>query len=173
VSGGGDGDSKDSFTDALDRMGDVEPLGDRDKRARPPGSGARPAPARSPMRFEHPDPGEPGLGVASGIAAAQLRRLRGGRVRPDRVVDLHALRAEPARALLHDEIHSAAGNGERCVLVVHGKGLRSKGKPVLRSSLPDWLADPELENRVLAFAPAQPEDGGSGATYVLLRRTRT
>ena len=54
--------------------------------------------------------------------------------------------------------------------VVHGKGLRSKNQPVLRSALPEWLGDPRLEGRVLACAPAQPGDGGRGATYVLLRR---
>jgi DNA-nicking Smr family endonuclease len=130
------------------------PLPDRDKRVLPPSPAAGQRPPSSPRRFDQPDPGEPGLGVAAGISAAQLRRLRSGRIRPDRVVDLHEHRAD------------------RCLLVIHGKGLRSSGKAVLRSALPEWLASPDLEGCVLAFAPAQPEDGGSGATYVLLRRTR-
>jgi DNA-nicking Smr family endonuclease len=148
------------------------PLSDRDKRVLPPSPAAGQRPPSSPRRFDQPDPGEPGLGVAAGISAAQLRRLRSGRIRPDRVVDLHEHRADPARLLLHAEIRKAADENERCLLVIHGKGLRSSGKAVLRSALPEWLASPDLEGCVLAFAPAQPEDGGSGATYVLLRRTR-
>jgi DNA-nicking Smr family endonuclease len=63
--------------------------------------------------------------------------------------------------------------GVRCVIVIHGKGLRSGEGPVLRTSLAVWLASPVLEGRVLAFAPAQQEDGGRGATYVLLKRRRS
>jgi len=122
--------------------------------------------------FDFPDPQEPLLGIASGIQSSQLRRLRTGRIPVDRSVDLHGLRADAARLELIEELLDAAANGERCVRVVHGKGLRSRDEPVLRRSLPVWLADPRLAGRVLAFAPAQPEDGGRGATYVLLRRNR-
>ena len=122
--------------------------------------------------FDFPDPQEPLLGVAAGIQSSQLRRLRQGRIPVDRSVDLHGLRADEARVELLTDILEAASEGERCLRVVHGKGLRSRGAAVLRDSLPGWLADPELEGRVLAFAPAVPEDGGRGATYVLLRRER-
>jgi DNA-nicking Smr family endonuclease len=43
---------------------------------------------------------------------------------------------------------------------------------VLREGVTDWLTAPPLAARVMAFASARPEDGGSGATYVLLRRVR-
>ena len=43
-------------------------------------------------------------------------------------------------------------------------------EPVLKRSLPDWLAEAPLGDCVLAFASAAPEHGGSGATYVLLRK---
>lgn len=170
-----DGEDEPSFADALDAMGDigdVAPLADRDKHQATPRSGGRPQAPRAPTRFEYPDPEDRGLGIASGIQSSQLRRLRDGRIRPQRKIDLHGLRTVPARRALVEGVADAIQAGERCVLVVHGKGLRSKEQPVLRSALPDWLADPRLERRVLAFAPAQPRDGGRGATYVLLRRSR-
>jgi DNA-nicking Smr family endonuclease len=159
-----------SFAAALDG---VVPLSQRDARlpgARAQGSARRPA--AEPAHFGRPDPDEPGLGIASGMNTAQLRRLRAGEIRPERAIDLHGMRAEPARRALLAGLRSALLAGERCAIVVHGKGRRSQQAPVLRPALPDWLADPALEGRVLAFAPAAPRDGGSGATYVLLRRAR-
>lgn len=131
-----------------------------------------PAPDGAPGRFLLPDPDEPLLGYAAGLQDAQWRRLRRGRIRPDRSVDLHGLRRDPARRRCLAAIEAAVADGERCLLVVHGRGLRSPGPPRLRAALPDWLADPRLAGAVLGFAPARPEDGGPGATYVLLRRRR-
>lgn len=151
-------------------MKDVEPLASRDKNRPAAGRPSRQPAAVQPARFDFPNPEDRGLGYASGIQSSQLRRLRDGALRPQRRVDLHGLRADPARRQLLDELGAAIEAGERCVLVVHGKGLRSEHEPVLRNALPEWLGDPRLEGRVLAFAPAQPRDGGRGACYVLMRR---
>jgi DNA-nicking Smr family endonuclease len=43
---------------------------------------------------------------------------------------------------------------------------------VLRDGVLAWLTAPPLAARVMAFATALPRDGGPGASYVLLRRTR-
>lgn len=152
-----------------DRADDVEPLAARNKYRRPPRDTPE-RPAAEYTRFEFPDPENPAVGFASGIQSRQLRRLRAGNPKPQRRIDLHGLRAEAARGLLLEELEQARIGGERCVLVVHGKGLHSAGEPVLRNALPKWLGDPRLEGSVLAFVPAQPEDGGHGASYVLLRR---
>ena len=77
-----------------------------------------------------------------------------------------------ARAALHRHLIEAQRAGQRCALVVHGRGLRSREGPVLKRTLPAWLADAKVARLVLAFAPARPEDGGEGASYVLLRRSR-
>jgi DNA-nicking Smr family endonuclease len=106
------------------------------------------------------------------INEAQRRRLKRGQIRPDRSIDLHGLRAEEARRTCLAEIAEAERAGERCVLVVHGRGRSSPNGPVLREALPGWLDDPRLAGCVLAFARAQPDDGGAGASYVLLRRRR-
>ena len=58
----------------------------------------------------------------------------------------------------------------RCVCIVHGKGLHSvDGKAVLKSAVNDWLR--KIDD-VLAFCSAKNSDGGVGALYVLLRRSR-
>jgi DNA-nicking Smr family endonuclease len=38
--------------------------------------------------------------------------------------------------------------------------------------VPRWLNEPSLRAQVLAFAAAQPQHGGAGALYVLLKRVR-
>lgn len=167
--GRSNGDADESFAEALSDA-DVEPLADHQERVVAQTGGRRGPTAQDPAHFDFPDPGELGLGIASGIQTSQLRRLRAGRIRPERRIDLHGLRGDAARRALLDALVGAINAGERCVLVIHGKGLRSEGEPVLRRALPGWLADPRLGGRVLAFAPAKPEDGGTGASYVLLRR---
>jgi len=54
--------------------------------------------------------------------------------------------------------------------VITGRGQLGGG--VLKQAVPRWLAEPELRRHVLAIAAAQPEHGGSGALYLLLRRVR-
>jgi DNA-nicking Smr family endonuclease len=54
---------------------------------------------------------------------------------------------------------------------VHGRGRNSPGNlPVLKIHLEGWLTMKRFRRQVLAFASAQPYDGGTGALYLLLRR---
>ena len=124
------GDTDESFAEAF-RDADVEPLTDRQERVVAQTAGRGPA-TQGPAHFDFPDPGELGLGIASGIQTSQLRRLRAGRIRPERRIDLHGLRGDAARRALLDALVGVINAGERCVLVIHGKGLRSESEPVLR-----------------------------------------
>jgi DNA-nicking Smr family endonuclease len=55
----------------------------------------------------------------------------------------------------------------RCVRVIHGKGLRSNERlPVLKNLVSHLLRQIPA---VMAFVSARQNDGGTGATYVLLR----
>jgi DNA-nicking Smr family endonuclease len=116
--------------------------------------------------------GERAEGLAAGIDRKHLVRLRRGEVPVDLRVDLHGLLAKEARRRLAAEVERAQAAGLRCVLVVHGRGLHSEGPAVLREGVAEWLSAAPLAGRVMAFASARPEHGGSGATYVLLRRVR-
>jgi DNA-nicking Smr family endonuclease len=104
------------------------------------------------------------------VARSDFTDLRMGRTRPETRVDLHGLDRDQARAALRKAFGVAAAAGRRCVLVIHGKG---RGSPTpedtLKRALPRWLRTPPLDAWVRGFAPAQPRDGGEGATYVLLR----
>jgi DNA-nicking Smr family endonuclease len=58
---------------------------------------------------------------------------------------------------------------KRCVRIIHGKGKSSEGKlPVLKGKVNSWLRQ---RDEVIAFCSARPSDGGTGAVYVLLKRS--
>lgn len=96
-----------------------------------------------------------------------LRRLRRGLFAVQDEIDLHQMRQNDARRYLREFLAEAAGLGHRCVRVIHGKGLRSPEGPVLKG-----LVDALLRHHghVLAFVSARPQEGGTGATLVLLRK---
>lgn len=140
-----------------------------------------PAAPKTVRRRKNAVPGEGGVfaiqrigeqveGKASGADDALLRKLRNGEFPPDARVDLHGLVAPAARRAVQETIQRVAAQSKRCVLVVHGRGRHSEGEPVLKESFLEWLAEPPLVSRVLAFTSARGRDGGVGATYVLLRR---
>jgi len=162
----------------------VKPLAGGVPRVRPrpakPAPGARPPEAHDDEAtlpgdapgFAVESSGEHVEGLAQGIDRAWLRRLRAGEIAPEARVDLHGQRARDASRSVRRALDAAYAAGHRCVLVVHGRGTRSAEGAVLRAELPRWLADPRTAPLVMAFATARPADGGTGATYVLLRRKR-
>ncbi len=104
-----------------------------------------------------------------GVGADVLRRLRRGEWVIQDEIDLHGCRTDEARELLADFMRDAGKRGLRCIRVVHGKGLGSKGRqPVLKGKTKVWLAQRE---DVIAFCQARSTEGGSGALVVLLKPT--
>jgi DNA-nicking Smr family endonuclease len=102
-----------------------------------------------------------------GIGPDTVRRLRRGAWSIQDQVDLHGHRVDEARAALIDFLREALKRGQRCVRIVHGKGLGSKDRtPVLKGKVRAWLAQ---RDEVIAFCQARPAEGGSGALIVLLR----
>jgi DNA-nicking Smr family endonuclease len=102
-----------------------------------------------------------------------LKQLSKGEFTVQSDLDLHGMTADEARALVESFITSAHARGLRCVRIVHGKGRRSPGGvSVIKTSLPRWLARGPARHLVLAYTSAPQHDGGSGATYVLLRKQR-
>ncbi len=105
------------------------------------------------------------------VPARVLRRLRRGEYAVQDEIDLHHLAADEAEALLRQFLREAVDQRRRCVRVIHGKGLRSKGGvPVLKAMVERVL--PRRED-VLAYALAPPAQGGSGAVLVLLAARRS
>ena len=96
-----------------------------------------------------------------------LPKLRRGHWVVQDQLDLHGLRVEEAREALAAFVSRAHKREQRCLRVIHGKGLGSAGKePVLKGKVLKWLVQ---RDEVLAFCQARPTDGGAGALVVLLR----
>jgi DNA-nicking Smr family endonuclease len=99
-----------------------------------------------------------------------LRRLRRGQFAIADEIDLHGLGRYAAHDALRSFIGTAAGRGDACVRVIHGKGRGSgPGGPVLKHVVNHWL---RRIDEVVAFATARPVDGGTGAVYVLVATDR-
>jgi DNA-nicking Smr family endonuclease len=112
-------------------------------------------------------------GRAAGVDPRIVRRLRRGDFAYQAHLDLHQLTTEEARGAVEQLLVQACRRGLRCVLIIHGRGRNSKDQiPVLKERLKVWLGRGALSRAVLAFTTARPCDGGAGALYVLLRRTR-
>jgi DNA-nicking Smr family endonuclease len=126
---------------------------------------------RGEGHFDIEDTGDEISGRAPGVQQKVLDDLRRGRVSFHRHIDLHGMSRTESHMALNEFIHNARQDGERCVLVVTGRGWGSPdGVSVLREALPRWLTRAPLHAHVLAFCTAQRHDGGPGAFYVLLRR---
>ncbi len=107
-------------------------------------------------------------GRAPWVAQEVVRALREGRFAVSRVLDLHGLTAAEAEIALEGFFRESLARGDQCVLIIHGRGLSSPGKPVLKEKVRFWLEKGPFRRHVLAYASARPCDGGAGATYVLL-----
>ncbi len=81
-------------------------------------------------------------------------------------IDLHGYTVDEARSELDRFLKEAVSQGKRKVLVIHGKGLHSEGDSRLRDMSKQMLAEHQL---VGTTGTADPRDGGSGATWAILR----
>jgi len=104
----------------------------------------------------------------SGLQDRILRKLRRGKLTPEGEVDLHGLRASDAEAEVGALLREAKVRGARCVRIIHGKGYRSESQRAVLKGMVDRLL--RSRDEVLAFSSAPPEQGGTGAVLVLLRR---
>lgn len=110
--------------------------------------------------------------MRGGLQYREMRRLKRGKLHAgnDEQIDLHGLKRIDAHAALRGFLDRCLHRGTRCAIVICGKGHHSPhSKPVLKLLIRSWLED---DKNVLAYCPALPEDGGSGALYVLLGRQR-
>lgn len=102
-----------------------------------------------------------------GLPFKTQKKLRLGKNPVERILDLHGLTVDKARSALTRFLGECEMTGIRHVIIIHGKGFRSKDKPVIKAMLNRWL---RAVDNVLAFHSAQPKDGGNGAVYVLLKK---
>lgn len=153
---------------------DVKPLAPRPEPVRTPAP-TKPKPTAAPsvapplVPSAAPPPAPP-LDRFAGIDRANAERLKRGKHPVEARIDLHGMTQDEAHRALAAFIRGARAGGKRCVLVITGRGRLGGG--ILKGAVPRWLEEPEFRPHLLATATAQPRDGGAGALYVMLRRTR-
>jgi DNA-nicking Smr family endonuclease len=128
------------------------------------------APSR-PIRTP-PPPSLPPPPPLAPLERRTRRALARGRAAPEAKLDLHGLTQAEAHGALISFLRRARSGGLGLVLVVTGRGRDPTEGGVLRRNVPHWLRLPELRDLVLGFEEAGTRQGGAGALYVRLRRSR-
>jgi DNA-nicking Smr family endonuclease len=107
----------------------------------------------------------------AGVQNGVFRKLKQGRYESEARLNLHRMGVKRARRELFEFVRQAEELGMRSVLVIHGKGENSAEQEqasIIKGSVNHWLRQFE---QVLAFHSARPQHGGTGAVYVLLRKS--
>ncbi len=92
-----------------------------------------------------------------------FEQLRAGNVRWQMAVDLHQSTIDEARQACMDLIAQAQQHDHKVVKITHGKGINA----TLKTHVNLWL---EQHSQVLAFHSCIPQQGGTGAVLVLLKK---
>ncbi|MDP2243258.1 Smr/MutS family protein [Pseudomonas sp.] len=114
-------------------------------------------------------PEDPLYWAANGVQEGQMRKLKLGQISFDGSLDLHGMTVEKARDTLWEFLAEASKLEVRCVRITHGKAVRMDGrKPMIKSHVNTWLRQ---HPQVLGFTSCVAKHGGTGAVYVMLKRT--
>ena len=109
----------------------------------------------------------------SGISASQADKLKKGKIRPEKIFDLHGYTQFRAHNYINEELLKCYNKNIRSILIITGKKFGKSGaEGVLKKEVPRWLNLFPLRDIILMTSWATPRDGGEGALYVLLRRSR-
>ena len=104
-----------------------------------------------------------------GVQQGVFDKLRKGEYPVEAQLDLHHKTVKEARIALWAFLRDAQENGWRCVSVAHGRGERSPTPARLKSFVRHWLTGLPL---AIAFHSALARHGGTGATYVLVQKSK-
>jgi DNA-nicking Smr family endonuclease len=95
-------------------------------------------------------------------------------------LDLHGFSLDESTKVVKKFITNSYNFGYKKLLIVTGKGLRSKthNNPyvskklsILRYSIPEYIKNEEsLKNKINKVSEAEIKDGGEGAVYIFLRK---
>ena len=96
-----------------------------------------------------------------------------------RIIDLHGFSLENANKIIEGFINNSYQEGIKKVIVVTGKGIRSKtaNNPylsrdlsILKHSVPEFIkSNSNLMNKIKKISEANIKDGGSGAFYIYFK----
>ena len=102
-----------------------------------------------------------------GVQPGVYKKLRQGKYGFDYHLDLHRKTVAEARQEVYELLRTAGKAKRRVLLITHGKGIMSNPPARLKSYVNYWLQQVDI---VLAFHSAQPQHGGTGSVYVLLKK---
>ena len=102
-----------------------------------------------------------------GVQPYVVQKLRKGEYPEADYIDLHGKTIEGAYNEVMKFIGFAKEHEFSCVLIIHGKGERSKPKALMKSHVAHWLK--QLPD-VLAFHSAPVWKGGTGAVCIILKK---
>ena len=104
-----------------------------------------------------------------GLQTKVLRKLKRGQFSVLAELDMHGMTVNIAREQLTRFLADCINDNLKCVRIIHGKGQRSESKgAILKEKVNHWLPQ---RDEVLAFCSAIPAHGGTGAIYVLLKKS--
>jgi DNA-nicking Smr family endonuclease len=99
-----------------------------------------------------------------------------------RKLDLHGSSLNEANKIVKDFIINSFNDGYKRLLIITGKGSRSKNRnnpylseklSVLKHSVPEYIKnDKNLEDKVFQILKADQKDGGEGAINVILKKNK-
>ena len=97
-------------------------------------------------------------------------------------LDLHEFSLIEANKVVKNFIINSFNSGYKKILIVTGKGLRSKSHEnpyvseklsVLRYSIPEYIKNDEnLSSKINSISTADIKDGGEGAIYIFLKNNK-
>jgi DNA-nicking Smr family endonuclease len=129
---------------------------------------ARAEPTRLPVRSEE---------SPNTLDGSWDRKLSRGLVAPESAIDLHGHSLASAYDRLDAGLEQAIRQGDRVLLLITGKAPRPESerphaRGAIRAAVGDWLKASRHADRIAAVRRAHPRHGGSGALYIVLRRTK-
>jgi DNA-nicking Smr family endonuclease len=101
----------------------------------------------------------------TGLPAPERRRRLLAR-RPDAVIDLHGLTRDQAWSALERFFETGRQRAYEKLAIIHGKGNHSQGEAVLGRMVREYI-----EHCPFAGESGHSREGGTGATWVLLKET--
>ena len=96
------------------------------------------------------------------LPQSTIKNLRQGKMPIFARIDLHGMTIAQAKITLQKFLFGCQQQNIRSVLIIHGKG-----SGIIKSAINSWLTN---YPNTLCFCSAKPQDGGTGAVYLLLSR---
>jgi len=108
--------------------------------------------------------------------------LRNSKINKFRKLDLHGYSLNSANKAVKEFINESFNIGCKKILIVTGKGLRSKSHKnpyfsnqlsILKNSVPEFVKNEKsLKNMISRIEKASLKDGGEGAIYIFLKNNK-